>query len=197
MKTPKNIKLVQSKISFEPLKSYLPKEIEGIKNDLFKLISIDPKKALEKLNQLTKKYPDLPIVDNWRMIALQATGLSKKQFEKLIIEHYLKFPNYLFAQYSYARINLIKGNWQMVAKVFNNVFNIHDLFPGRDEFHITEFLTFNSIIGEYFSYMGDFEQAKVYFDMISQIDTTSSQYNNLLNTMIDKFPNKMKHQNKE
>ncbi len=127
------------------------------------------KKIIEKLNSAIAKYPKVPQFKNYLCVAFQAKGEFAKAIEIndwIIKEH----PDYLFAKLNKANdyINLEQAH--KVPEVFGNIFDIKELYPHRDIFHLDEVTGFYRIIVKYFAKIEDLENAEKYLAILNEID---------------------------
>ncbi len=127
---------------------------------LYFLLQDNPKKAVAKLEHLKKKYPDNPILLNFLYTAYNQIG-DNDQTEKLALENYQKNPDYLFAKVNYAQFCLEKNDLAQIPIIFDNKFDLQELYPDRDVFHTTEAINFFAILGFYFIEVGARKQAKL------------------------------------
>jgi hypothetical protein len=181
-------RIVETTISFEPLDQNLPEEIESIKDQMFENLKSNPQEVYLTLEQLIKKYPSLPILRNWRQVAFNTIHDDEDKIASLILEDYTLFPDYLFTQGAYAQQCLDNNLWQKIPTIFKNKFNLNDLFPERDIFHITEHLLFYSIMGQYHCYNKNYDTAELHFKMISEFDIEHPTIDKLFFTMMKCFP---------
>jgi len=168
-----SIHISRYKIVYEPMKDeyskLVPSEIEDeISDELYDLTKKNPRKAIERLNQLKKQYPAYPRIYNYLTASYSVLGDSKK-LNEIIEENYRKTPEYLFAKINYAEICLHRGEVDKIPIIFDNKFDLKLLYPHRDEFHITEAVSFFGLIGRYYLAIGDLEQARRVLKMLKRI----------------------------
>jgi hypothetical protein len=53
-----------------------------------------------------------------------------------------------------------------VPAILGEKFALHHLYPNRRRFHISEFVAFTSMIGQFFELNGKTEAAKTYYEML-------------------------------
>ena len=165
-------------------------EIENI----FHLINSDPEKAIPKIHEKIKKYPDAPFLYNY---LAKAYSLLKdfESVEKITVENYKKHPNYLFARLNYAQICLEKGELNKIPEIFDKKFDLKMLYPNRNKFNITEYVSFAGVVGEYFARTGKKETATLFLKTLKKIAPKhhlTKRLKRILNPgFLDRFINKM------
>lgn len=158
-------------ISFDPLPNqYLPVEIEHDSERLYWLAVKNPVDAVPELENLLEEYPNNPMLLNWLSYAYQ--NLDKtEEFESLTFQNYQANPDYLFARCNYAMLLMIhKQEIDAIPKIFNNKYDLKELYPDRDVFHLVEAITFCNVMSIYFAYKHQFETAELYLTMIKSLD---------------------------
>ncbi len=188
---PEIVEIVQTTISFEPLEQNLPAEVEAFKNEFFLTPGTDPKKTYYTLEHLVEKYPQIPTLRNWRQVAFKEAVADDDELALLILEDYREFPNYLFTQAAYAQLCLKNGRWEEVPAIFKNKIILNDVYPERNIFHVTEFLVFYSLMGQYHCYAKNLEVAQSYLQIISEIDAEHPAVNLLLSTILRFLPEEL------
>jgi hypothetical protein len=174
------ITLVSYRITDEAIdieEAKIPKEILKETTAAYFLVQSDPASAIPQLERLVALHPKVPVLKNHLIVAYQSIG-NKKVRDTLIEHMYKCHPDYLFAKCNYAKLCLVEGRIEEVAKIFNNMFDLKGLYPKRNVFHTSEFLGFMSVITEYFFRKGELENAKRYFSMLKKLesDHPSVQY---------------------
>jgi tetratricopeptide (TPR) repeat protein len=130
----------------------------------------EPRRCIEALELLLKKYPDFPKVYNYLSVAYNAAGRSKDALD-LTEETYRRFPTYLFARINKALQCLQAGRADEVPAIFDHKFALHTLYPERQgKFHLSEFVQFSAVMAIYHSQIGKFDVAETYLDMAEQLD---------------------------
>lgn len=124
--------------------------------------------VIPELIRFIKKYPNVPILRNYLGVAYFATGQTGK-LEEAATQLYIKFPDYLFARLNYAQICLMRKEYDKIPEILGHTFDLKELYPDRDEFHISEFVTFAGIVGEYRFYTGNREQAQRMYELLKDI----------------------------
>ncbi len=164
--------LVEYEISYEPMEAPLRQKLslkdrERI-NHIGEQIQEGGGVHVEELEQLVAQFPHIPHLYNYLSAAYANVGEQDK-CDQLTCEIYRRFPNYLFGIANYALLCMRSGRVNEVPAVLKHEFSLHTLYPDRRRFHVTEFATFNAIVGEYFWRIGEQEIAKWYYEMISEV----------------------------
>ena len=121
------------------------------------------------VNALREKYPDFPPLSNWFIVASGVTGLSEEELGDLIENEYKKFPTYLYSRCNYAKLLLDRGEYEKVPEVFDNKYNLIDLYPDQDTFYAGDFVAFFSVLTQYLSYKHDFDIVEKYLDILEEL----------------------------
>ena len=157
------------KITYEPLQNKkLPQEIKDKVAILLNKARKNPKKAIPELEELKKKYPQVPLIYNYLTVAYTKLGKTEKA-DEIIKQNIQKNPDYLFARLNYAETCLAKKKYDKVAEIFDWKFDLKMLYPKRKQFHISEIANFMGIIGIYFYEIGEQEAAKKHYEILQKI----------------------------
>ena len=169
-----HIILLEYTVTFDPIKNKdletLPPDVQDQVEQLFHQIHADPQPAIPELKKLVERYPDIGLLYNYLTSAYFLFG-DMKNADKLAFEAYKKFPYYLFARLNYAQICLDKGEIEKIPDIFDNKFDLKLLYPKRSVFHVSEVMNFNYVMGMYFARIGKIDTAKVYYQVLKQIDS--------------------------
>lgn len=151
------------------------------------------KDIISKLQDYRQKWPENAIIVNYLCIAYELQG-KPKLLAKTIHELRADFPEYFFGKIAYAKLLLSQKQWSSIPAVFNNKFTITDAFPDRDVFHISEFMSFNTLMGTYFLAVQDSVRAFTYFDLICALEwpDTIEQFEGFLEEMESEIFNEVK-----
>jgi len=147
------------------------------------MMQVGSPKALKILLNLHEKYPHIPIFMNNIAVCYEAQGKlceANKYLEKM----YQTCPDYLFGRFARAFKALDEGRIEDVPSIFNNCFNLKDLYPERDSFHITEMLSFTYIIGMYLCFIGDIKAAEVYCRLLEELAGKDEERAQILSELI-------------
>jgi len=122
------IGIVEYEITEEPIhdRAYkkLPTHVRGQIDELYFVVHENPGQAVVPLEDLIKKYPDIPPLYNFLSIAYSSIGEDDKA-EVIIKKNYERNPDYLFAKCNYAEICFQKGQVQKIPGIFNNKFDLN------------------------------------------------------------------------
>jgi len=169
MDTPTTLQYV---ITSEPMQDKavkkLPRKAKDLIEQLHDQIQYFPEDAVPKLLKLIKKYPDVPIFYNYLSVAYKSLG-RKEEYEKTLLMLYETHPDYLFGRLGYAEYLLQKGEYSKIPEVFDNKYDLKQLYPNRNQFHVTEAAAFMGIMALYWIAIGDRDIAKRYSDMLKQV----------------------------
>ncbi len=171
------IQLSSFNISYGPVDTKDEQKIPaGVKDHLEKLYYLsqnNPQQAIEPLEKLKQEYPDIPRIYNYLMAAYMLTG-NLERADALTIENYQKHPDYLFAKMNYAEYCLRHDNLDEIYKIFDNKFDLKLLYPHRNDFHISEVISFYGILGIFFIRTGKRESAENLYKMLKRLDPDHS-----------------------
>lgn len=172
------IKLEISTISYEPIDSEGMDEVLNADKStilgLYNLCKDDPEQALKISSNYIKKYPQLPMLYNYLYIAYRMSD-KPQQAIKVLKETVRLFPNYLFALVEYILYLLRRGEVDKVSEVLKNANTLSQLYPKRDIFHVSELKSFSYAMASYQICLKDFDQAKVYLEILRQISQDSPE----------------------
>jgi len=154
----------------------LPRVVRDQVEDIYDLITSDPKQAIEKLLVLKEAYPQAPVLYNHLSAAYNRGGNYKAQRE-LVIENYLKNPDYHFAKVNYAQLCLDNGDFEKIPEIFDHKFDLKLLYPQRNTFHITEFAGFTGVMCAYYCSIGEKGEAQLLFDSLQELTPESNMVN--------------------
>jgi len=104
---------------------------------------------ISKLKKLIKKYPEVPQLKNYLMVAYQKKRMTDKANEIIFLINE-KHPDYFFGKVSLANLYIENGEYQKVPEVLGSIFSISEIYPERDIFHISEVANFNVVVAKYY-----------------------------------------------
>lgn len=182
----KAVHIVTYEITSEPIQDRrykrLPRNVKDAIERLHNESQRQPHKAIPELLALIEKYPDVPVFYNYLSVAYSYIGAQKK-VEEVVEENYRRNPNYLFARLNYAELCLDRGDYGEIAEIFEHKFDLKLLYPERNRFHITEVVSFMSVMGLYFYGIGEREPAEKYYEILQQIGPEHPATKRLHNTL--------------
>lgn len=144
------------------------KKVEAI----FDMLTTNPKQAIEQLLVLREKYPHAPMLSNFLSNAYGRMG-NRKAVLELVIENYVKNPDYLFAKINYAQQCLDNCWFEKIPEIFDHKFDLKLLYPNRNTFHVTEFAGFAGVMCGYYSSIGKQDTAQLLFDTLKKVTPES------------------------
>jgi hypothetical protein len=156
-------------ITTDPIELHkIPSEIEDEVEELFYDCQQDPGKAIPQLRALIEEYPAVPQLYNYLAVAYSAEG-NEEMLREVAIWNYRNNPDYLFAKLNYAEVCLRDGNLEEIPDVFDNKFDLRELYPERDVFHLSEAVGFFGVVGSYLALSGRDEEARHYHRLMKKI----------------------------
>lgn len=162
-------------ITWEPLddgamKSVAPRDRERI-HQISKEIMYGGGAAeyLDELEALAERYPDLPKVRNLLTGAADAAG-DDARVEQMIREDVERFPDYLFAVTTYARLCLREKRLDEAMRLFEGRMCLADFHPNRRRFHVVELMALHGVLTELFARRGDLDQAEMQVGIIEAFE---------------------------
>lgn len=145
----------------------LTPEVEEQYDELFYLTMDQPAQAIPRLEALAGKYPTIPVLKNWLMVAYAKTGRdaeSDEMGERLWRQH----PDYLFARISRAQHHLARGELDRVPEVLGAL-DLKLMYPHRSVFHISEAVALWSLLAQWSFQRGDDDGASMYLGQMLDI----------------------------
>ena len=146
----------------------LPPELEPQHFELLTLLREDPAAAVRRLEPLLAAHPDVAKLYNYLGSAYNLTGDTDKA-RALAEENYRRHPDYLFAKLDHAQFCLADGQVERVREILEGKFDLKQLYPHRDAFHLSEFIAFAALVSLYFIAAGDTRAATMYGDVLSKV----------------------------
>lgn len=146
----------------------LPKKVQNEIKDLHNLSISEPEKAIPKLESLISKYPKVNFLYNFLSCAYNNTG-DIENANRVLLDNYKRNPNYLFAKINYAQLCLENNELDKIPRIFNQKYDLKMLYPNRNKFHISEYVGFAGVLGEYFFRIGKKDTAKIYYNTLRKI----------------------------
>jgi len=159
-------------ITDEPLENRhikrLPAQVQARIDDLYELAQHDPTQAIPELERLVTTYPHVPTFFNYLSIAYLAAGDQEKA-TACVRDAYRRHPQYLFAKVNYANLCLQQREIGKIPGIFDQTFDLKQLYPHRKRFHVSEFTGFAWVMCRYFCAIGERETAALYYQMLKQV----------------------------
>ncbi len=167
----RDVYLLEYEITEGPLEETrvgLTPEIEAQYEELHELTTTRPAEAVLRLEPLVDRYPQIPVLKNWLMVAYQQTGCEQESEavgERLWREH----PEYLFARINQAQVHLRRGELEKVPEVFGEELDLKLMYPHRNVFHISEVVALYNVLAEWCYRKGQPETAMIYLDHLEEV----------------------------
>ncbi len=123
--------------------------------------------AARRLQELIERHPHNPQLKNLLSVLYVHAGKYRKARElnrRIEAEH----PNYLFAKINKAATHLNNKEYDKVPAVLGDTMELRQLCPEREDFFISEFLSFYKMASLYFTGIEDFESAAMRIEMMKQ-----------------------------
>ena len=102
----------------------VPPELQEQLNGLHVTAKSNPQKAVDILEKLKEKYPNIPQVFNLLGLAYSELG-NKTKANEIAEENYLKNPDYLFAKINYAELFIHKKQFEKIPPIFDNKLDLN------------------------------------------------------------------------
>lgn len=177
-----DIVVLEYNINYDGIKNRhlekLPLEIKEKIIEAYSKVATNPQFLIDEYSKIQSKYFNNPILLNYLATAYSHIG-NKEKAKEISLKNYKRNKNYLFAKINYAQICLEEKDYKKIPAIFNGKFDLKTLYPKRKEFHISEFMIFNWIMGLYFFNIGNTEQAKIYYNLLKQIEPKDKQTKHL------------------
>jgi len=125
-------------------------------------------KIIDQLNGLIVKYPTVPQLKNYLSVAFHAQGNYEKAVEVnnwTLKEH----PDYLFARLNVAHACMEKKEFEKVPVLLGDAFEIKNLYPDRDLFHLTEVTAYLKTVIRYFAAIDNLDLAENRLELLTDI----------------------------
>ncbi|MDM1373662.1 SEC-C metal-binding domain-containing protein [Myroides marinus] len=147
-------------------------KIEDLMAELHGVATAGAKNGSKLIEKTIKEYPAFPQFKNYLSIWYHVTGNEKKAIavnDDIIKKH----PDYLFAKINKAAICIENRDFEGVEELLGKSLDLKDLYPHRDEFHVSEVEAMLNVAVQYYMFKGDFEQARVRLNILKEINPKS------------------------
>lgn len=165
-------------ITYEPIAGKETKEESNETQEIYEALNFiensekDSRQILSRIYDAIEKWPENPVFYNYLINAYKNLNEGKKEKEAIRNLTNL-FPEYLFGKLSYTELLIKEGKIDEVPKVFNNQMHLRLFFPKRDVFHISELISFNTMMCLYCIKQGDLSAAYGYKKMLTALEIPS------------------------
>ncbi|MCK5824869.1 MAG: hypothetical protein KAG96_05620 [Ichthyobacteriaceae bacterium] len=168
-----NLDVKKLKISKEPIKEndfFENTEIKTeVREQFLDMLDKPSNKHIEYFKNAIKLHPNNPQLYSYLTNTyIKLNNITEA--DETTKSGFIKFPDYLFGQISYAQTLLQEGMSHKVLEVFNNKLDLPTLLPNRKEFHILEVVNYYSIMCLYFTTQNDIASANVYWKLIKELN---------------------------
>lgn len=170
----KNYKITWDAIELEN-ESKLPKSLKYQLEKIYKELESPKSKTIAKIYELIKRYPQNVQLKNYLSSTYAHLGNIEKAREvndRILEEH----PDYLFAKINKASHYAEDGQFEKMKELLGKGFDLKELYPNRDTFHVSEFMSMQDIAVKYYAHTDDFEQAEKRLAIMKDVDEDSPQY---------------------
>lgn len=123
---------------------------------------------IRTLEELCGEYPRIPHFKNYLGTAMFLAGKlndARKILHYCIDQH----PDYLMGYVTLAGVDLADGNFARIPKLLGDTMHI-DHFCGRNEFHMSEIMSYYRVAVTYFCAIDDYENAMERLSILRNID---------------------------
>jgi hypothetical protein len=127
----------------------------------------DLRSLIPRIREAMKKWPGSPIFQNDLYNAYILLQEDAKA-ESVLTELMEQFPDYLFGKVAYAQKLLQTGRADKIPALFGGHSDLSSLYPQRNSFHLSEFITFMTIYCFYYLDKGDDLMAGIYGTALKQ-----------------------------
>jgi tetratricopeptide (TPR) repeat protein len=141
--------------------------------DLFHQVHEDPAGAIPQLEKLLERFPECGTLMNWLATAYGHTHQQEKA-EQISERNFQLHPDYLFARVNRAALLLEQSKTDEAAEVMENKWDLKQLYPSRDVFHMSEFLALSHVAVMYHTQIGQLEMACSITESMEEIDPDHS-----------------------
>lgn len=157
--------------------TFLKEEIETFLS-LYEMALNNPRQAKKKVALFLEKHPHHPeILNLFTYLHLSLRKIRKAN--RLIEENYEHNPDYLFAKINFADLCLRRKQPQKIPEIFNQKFNLPELYPNKKMFHVSEFRGFMTLMGLYHLSIGKRSAAEGYHYLAARISPNHPSTKNL------------------
>ncbi|MFH1121887.1 MAG: DUF1186 domain-containing protein [Bacteroidota bacterium] len=126
------------------------------------------KRVVEKMTNLVRQYPHIPMFKNYLMVAYRLHGNRLKADElneRIIQEH----PDYLFGKLNQANGFIDRGEPGKVPGILGASLELRELYPERKLFHYAEYTNYMNVVIRYFAAVKDLETAERKLSLLEEL----------------------------
>jgi hypothetical protein len=123
--------------------------------------------VIPRIQEGMKRWPASPVFQNYLYNAYIILE-EKSKADSALATLKQQFPDYLFGKVAYAQKLLQTGQSDKIPALFGGHSDLSSLYPKRDSFHLSEFITFMTIYCFYYLDKGDDLMAGIYGTALKQ-----------------------------
>lgn len=174
----KNIKHLNYKITGEVVENTgyeVPNSLQPELEKIYHSLQNPKSKTIGRLKKLITKYPNVVQLKNYLAVAYEHRGEPEKAeaVNDLLLEEH---PDYFFAKSNKAGQYIEQEQYDKAAELLGPTFDLKELYPHRDTFHIQEFMTMQHLAVQYFAGIDDIEQMEMRLNMMEEVNPDSFEY---------------------
>jgi hypothetical protein len=146
----------------------LPPPVQEHLNCLHDCVLTDPHRVIREGHEILEKYPDVPMVYSFLSSAYAEIGDHDNRVATVKTCRD-KFPDYLFGKIALAQVYLATGKGKKIPEIFEGKLDLQLLYPQRTSFHLSEYMSFTSVLILYYDDIGRHRLAKHYYRMLTEL----------------------------
>lgn len=165
-------------ITWKPIPELLPNYSDKLNRiiDLMYYESQNPKpNTAEKLKKYIAEFPDISIFWNYLTI-VHTINNNMEEALKANEECRRLFPDYLYGYLNHADLLLRDKKYEQIPETFKRLEDLKALQPGRNLFHVSEVMSYYSILVRYYTEKRLDEMAMKCLSIMKDIDEERSAY---------------------
>lgn len=164
-------------ITWEPLpdewEDTMPDDILKRTHEIYHDLHDNPENYIDELIALDIEYPNCRTLTNYLVAAYTFSGKKDMALAQMKV-NLSKYPDYLFAKIQLAQYYISLNQFKEVDALFDNKFDLKELFPDRDVFHITEVEGMLHVAASWFEWKDDHDKFLFYYEILTEISPDSS-----------------------
>jgi hypothetical protein len=131
----------------------------------------DPEGALPVIEDLSKGYPEYAPFQDWLSGIHRALG-DREKAEAAARQYHRRYPDRIHGMCYLARSCIDKGRFASVPALLRHRFDLPDILPSRQRFHISEVVAFSGVVGSYYALLGAMAEARAHHDLLVELAPT-------------------------
>lgn len=157
--------------------------IEELLEDCCSIAEKGKPSGFKRLQRAIKKYPTVPefkyFLTYWYLVRDEDEKAFKWN-QRIVKAH----PEFLIARIDLADKYLQRFMPEKVVELFNESFDLKQLFPKLKEIHVVDALMFLDIACKYFIQLRNFERAEIYLERMVDLDPKSQLTQNCISLLM-------------